>query len=137
MDAFFTSFIRAERKEKNLLCFFLRRKNIYHKQPWPPFRTTAVILYLLIFRFIVIIALYLLFPHVSIVSILLLIIILRSSLWYKEVTTKFPDSFQKRNHPTIPSLMHSTIYLTSSSVTYGPAGRHIPILKTSSSTPLV
>ena len=35
------------------------------------------------------------------------------------------------------SLMHSTIYRTSSSVTYGPAGRHIPILKISSSTPLV
>ena len=44
-----------------------------------PFRTTAVILYLLIIRFLVIIALYLLFPHVSIVTILLQIIIL---LWH-------------------------------------------------------
>ena len=38
---------------------------------------------------------------------------------------------------TIASLMLSTIYLTSSSVTYGPAGRQKPTLKSSSSMPLV
>ena len=39
-------------------------------------------------------------------------------------------------HP-IASLMHSTIYFTSSSVTYGPAGRQKPTLNKSSSTPFV
>ena len=38
---------------------------------------------------------------------------------------------------TIASFIESTIYFTSSSVTYGPAGRHIPTLKISSLTPLV
>ena len=33
------------------------------------------------------------------------------------------------------SFMHSTIYLTSSSFTYGPAGRHIPTLNRASDTP--
>lgn len=37
----------------------------------------------------------------------------------------------------IASLMHSTIYLTSSSETYGPAGRQKPTLNKSSSTPFV
>lgn len=39
-------------------------------------------------------------------------------------------------HP-IASLIHATIYLTSSSETYGPAGRQKPTLNKSSSTPFV
>ena len=38
---------------------------------------------------------------------------------------------------TIASLMLSTIYFTSSSVTYGPAGRQKPTLNSASSTPFV
>ena len=36
----------------------------------------------------------------------------------------------------IAALMLSTMYFTSSSLTYGPAGRHIPTLKSNSLTPL-
>ena len=39
-------------------------------------------------------------------------------------------------YSSIASLMQSTMYLTSSSVTYGPAGRHMPTLKMASLTPL-
>ena len=39
-------------------------------------------------------------------------------------------------YPIMLALMVSTIYLTSSSVTYGPAGKHMPILKIASDTPL-
>ena len=38
---------------------------------------------------------------------------------------------------SIASLIHSTIYFTSSSVTYGPAGRHIPTLNSASLTPFI
>lgn len=37
----------------------------------------------------------------------------------------------------IALLMVSTIYLTSSSVTYGPEGRHMPTLKMASDTPFI
>ena len=42
-----------------------------------------------------------------------------------------------KHYRTIASLIHSTIYRTSSSVTYGPAGRQKPILKMAVSTSLV
>ena len=41
-----------------------------------------------------------------------------------------------RNYSSIASLMQSTMYITSLSVTYGPAGRHMPTLKMASLTPL-
>ena len=41
------------------------------------------------------------------------------------------------SYPSIASLILSTIYLTSSSVTYGPAGKQKPTLNSSSSMPLV
>ena len=63
-----------------------------------------------------------------------IIIVLWSSLWPKHVTTKLPNGFQNL-HPMMFSLMLSTMYFTSSSVTYGPAGRHIPTLKMASETP--
>ena len=44
---------------------------------------------------------------------------------------------QSNAYLTIASLMLSTIYFTSSSVTHGPAGKQKPTLKSSSSTPFV
>ena len=38
-------------------------------------------------------------------------------------------------HPMMFALMFSTMYRTSSSLTYGPAGRHMPTLKSFSDTP--
>ena len=65
-----------------------------------------------------------------------IIIVLWPSLWPKHITTKLPNGFQDNLHPMIFSLMVSTMYLTSSSLTYGPAGRHIPTLNKASDTPL-
>ena len=64
-----------------------------------------------------------------------IIIVLWSSLWPKHIRTKLPNGF-KHLHPIMFSLMASTMYLTSSSLTYGPAGRHIPTLNNASDTPL-
>ena len=47
----------------------------------------------------------------------------------------FDDLKEGPHYASIASFMQSTMYLTSSSVTYGPAGRHIPTLKTASLTP--
>ena len=58
-----------------------------------------------------------------------------SPLGYKQVTTELPDGMKEVPH-SILALMVSTIYFTSSSLTYGPAGRHIPTLKMASLTPL-
>ena len=41
------------------------------------------------------------------------------------------------HYPFIQSFIVCTMYATSSSLTQGPAGRHSPVLKISSSTPLV
>ena len=49
----------------------------------------------------------------------------------------FNSERRRTSHYTIASFMHSTIYRTSSSVTYGPAGRQKPTLKISSDTPLI
>ena len=64
-----------------------------------------------------------------------IIVVLWSSLWPKNIRTKLPNGFQEL-HPMIFALIVSTMYLTSSSLTYGPAGRHIPILNKASETPL-
>ena len=56
-------------------------------------------------------------------------------LRYKQVTTELPDGYQKALHPMMFSLMVSTMYFTSSSLTYGPAVRHIPTLNKASDTP--
>ena len=64
-------------------------------------------------------------------------IVLWSSLWPKHITTELPDGYQKALHPMMFSLMVSTIYFTSSSETYGPAGKHIPTLNIDSETPLI
>ena len=61
---------------------------------------------------------------------------LASPLRHRQVTTELPDGYQKALHPMMFSLMVSTMYFTSSSLTYGPAGRHIPTLKIASETPL-
>ena len=65
-----------------------------------------------------------------------IIIVLWSSLWPKHKRAKLPDGFQKALHPMIFSLIVSTMYFTSSSLTYGPVGRHIPTLNKASDTPL-
>ena len=61
--------------------------------------------------------------------------VLPTPLGHKEVTTKLPNGIQYILHSML-ALMVSTIYLTSSSLTYGPAGKHIPTLKMASLTPL-
>lgn len=53
----------------------------------------------------------------------------------EEVRAKPPDGTHEIPHQMMFSLMVSTMYLTSSSVTYGPAGRHMPTLKIPSDTP--
>ena len=64
-----------------------------------------------------------------------IIIVLWSSLRPKDIRTELPDGSQKTLHPIMFALIVSTMYFTSSSVTYGPAGRHIPTLKSASDTP--
>ena len=56
-------------------------------------------------------------------------------LGHKQVATELPNGFQDF-HPMMFSLIVSTMYFTSSSLTYGPAGRHIPTLNKASDTPL-
>ena len=68
-------------------------------------------------------------------SDIILLTSLAPPLRNKQIRTELPNGFQKL-HPMIFALMVSTMYLTSSSVTYGPAGRHIPTLKIASDTPL-
>ena len=60
---------------------------------------------------------------------------LASPLRHKHVTTKLPNGFLDL-HPMMFSFIVSTMYFISSSLTYGPAGRHIPTLNKASDTPL-
>ena len=59
---------------------------------------------------------------------------LASPLRHKHVTTKLPNGFQDL-HQMMFSFIVSTMYFISSSVTHGPAGRHMPTLKIASLTP--
>ena len=89
-----------------------------------------------------------------------IIIVLWPLLWHKQVAAELPEQREQTKlvwslpsrvgsrrsqlpngfqnlHPMMFSLMVSTMYLTSSSLTYGPAGKHIPTLKRASDTPLI